>query len=135
MTGAAPSDPGFALRFSRRSGWLQVEVSGDIDAQSVRIGYWRAIAEEARARGVRKVLVFDRKKGHPASPDELAELAVMFRDERSHFDRVAVVEPTLGFLPSIEHAEIYGREQGINVRVFADPDEAERWLWYGAGDD
>jgi hypothetical protein len=54
------------------------------------------------------------------------------RIEAEHFDRVAVVEPTLEFVPAIKHAEIHGQERGINVRVFGQRAEAERWLRYGS---
>ncbi|QSX77810.1 STAS/SEC14 domain-containing protein [Agrilutibacter solisilvae] len=128
-------DPRYALRLTPATDHLRVEVSGDIDAQPVRIAYWRQIAEEAKARGLRKVLVHDRRKGAPASPAELAELAQLFRGEAVNFDRVAVVEPSPEFLPAVEHAEIFGQAAGINVRIFTDAQQAERWLRYGSPDD
>lgn len=127
--------PEYRLRLSERSDFLEVEVSGDIDAQAVRIAYWREIAAEGKARGLRKVLVTDRKKGQPASPAELAELAILFQEESENFDRVAVIEPTPEFLPAVEYAEIFGQSMGINVRIFMAANEAERWLRYGSPDD
>ncbi len=127
--------PGYDVRFTTRDDLLWVEVSGDIDAQEIRIAYWRAIAAEARVRGARKLLVTDRKKGQPASQAELAELVLLFRDEAKNFDRVAVIEPTVEFMPAVEHAEIFGRGVGINVRMFSEYDPAERWLRYGSPDD
>ena len=131
----SPSTTDYALRLTPSGDHLRVEVSGDIDAQAVRIAYWRQIAEEAKARGLRKVLVRDRRKGHPASPNELAELAQLFKSEAPNFDRVAVVEPTPEFLPAVEHAEIFAQAAGINVRIFVDAAQAERWLRYGSPDD
>lgn len=128
-------DPGYRLAFLSRDDFLEVGVSGDIDAQAVRIAYWREIVAVALARGCRKLLVTDRKKGKPARPEELAELARLLRSEREHFDRVAVIEPTPDFLPAIEHAEILGLEQGINVRVFGQYAQAASWLRYGSPDD
>jgi hypothetical protein len=127
--------PEYRLRLTQRGDFLKVEVSGDIDAQAVRIAYWREIAAEGKARGLRKVLVTDRKKGHPASPAELAELATLFQEESGNFDRVAVIEPTPEFLPAVEYAEIFGQSVGINVRIFTVSREAERWLRYGSPDD
>jgi len=128
---SAPDDPGFHLRFARSGDVLKVAVSGDIDAQYVRIGYWRAIAEEARRRGLRRLLVTDRRKGVPATPEELGELALLFRHEAPNFDRVAVIEPVVAFLPTMEHAEIFGRAAGINVRIFGDARTAEVWVRHG----
>ncbi|MFC5568789.1 STAS/SEC14 domain-containing protein [Lysobacter yangpyeongensis] len=125
----------YALRLEERGDMLQVQVSGDIDAQRVRIAYWQEIASEGRTRGIRKLLVTDRRKGHPATPAELAELAGLFQHEARHFDRVAVIEPTPEFVPAIEYAEIFGQGMGINVRIFSDQREAERWLRYGSPDD
>jgi hypothetical protein len=130
-----PGNDAYQLRLTPRGDHLQVEVSGDVDAQAVRIAYWRHIAREARARGERKLLVHDRRKGIPATPAELAELAQLLKDQAEHFDRVAVVEPTPEFLPAVEHAEILGQAAGINVRIFIDAAQALRWLRYGSPDD
>lgn len=130
-----PPEPEYRLAWSTRDDILHVQVSGPIDAQRVRIAYWREIADTGRRRGFRKLLVIDRKKGQPATPDELLELTQRLMADREHFDRVAVVEPTDAFLPAIEHAEIIGREHGINVRVFGDLGSAERWLRFGSPDD
>ncbi|QNP40578.1 SpoIIAA family protein [Lysobacter solisilvae (ex Woo and Kim 2020)] len=127
--------PDYTLQLVEHGDMLEVRVSGDIDAQRVRIAYWREIADEAKARGLRKLLVTDRRKGEPAKPAELAELAALFQHEAKHFDRVAVIEPTPEFLPAIEYAEIFGQGMGINVRIFSEHREAERWLRYGSPDD
>lgn len=128
-----PAD--YVLRIVSNGDMLRVQVSGDIDAQAIRIAYLREIAEAGKSRGTRKLLVTDRKKGRPASPAELAELAVIFHEEAQHFDRVAVVEPTPEFVPAVQYGEIFGQSMGINVRVFSDSSEAERWLRYGSPDD
>lgn len=125
----------YSLKVEPADDVLLVRVSGDVDAQAVRIAYWRQIAAMGRERRVRKLLVVDRRKGTPATPPELAELAHLFRGEAEHFDRVAVVEPTPEFLPAIEHAEILGQGAGINVRVFGEVEPALRWLRYGSPDD
>jgi hypothetical protein len=136
MSSQSPSKPAaYDLRLTPRGDHLQVNVSGDVDAQAVRIAYWRQIADEAKARGQRKLLVHDRRKGIPATPIELAELAQLLKGEAEHFDRVAVVEPTPEFLPAVEHAEIFGQAAGINVRIFIDAAQAVRWLRYGSPDD
>lgn len=127
--------PDFQLAWRTRGEVAQVQVSGDIDSQAIRIAYWQEIAAIARQRGFRKLLVIDRKKGRPASPDDLLELTRTLLAERELFDRVAVIEPTDAFLPAIEHAEIIGREHGINVRVFGSIAGADLWLRLGSPDD
>lgn len=130
-----PGNSAYQLRLTPRGDHLQVDVSGDVDAQTVRIAYWKQIAREGRARGERKLLVHDRRKGIPATPAELAELAQLLQDQAGYFDRVAVVEPRPEFLPAVEHAEILGQAAGINVRIFIDAAQAVRWLRYGSPDD
>lgn len=125
----------YALHLVQQGDLLEVRVSGDIDAQHVRIAYWQEIADEGKARGIRKLLVTDRLKGQPASPAELAELVVLFQHEARFFDRVAVIEPTPEFVPAVEYAEIFGQGLGINVRIFSEHSDAERWLRYGSPDD
>lgn len=127
--------PEYTLHLVEQGDFLEIDVGGDDDSQAVRIAYWRDIASEAKARAYRKVLVTDRKKSHPASPAELAELAVLFQEEGGNFDRVAVIEPTPEFMSAVEYGEIFGQSMGINVRVFSARHEAERWLRYGSPDD
>jgi hypothetical protein len=127
--------PGYRLSITSEDDTLIVHVSGEIDAQAIRIAYWREIVDTAIARNCRKLLVTDRKKGKPASPQELAEMAQIFSFDAEHFDRIAVIEPTPAFVPAVEHAEIFGRMAGINVRIFADTKSAEHWLHFGQTDD
>jgi hypothetical protein len=131
----SPDAPAYRLAFSGTGDILRVQVSGDIDAQPVRIAYWREIVATAQARGPRKLLVLDRKKGRPADPGELAEMAALFSADAVHLDRIALVEPTTAFLQAMEHAEIQGRSAGINLRIFGDEANAERWLLFGSADD
>jgi hypothetical protein len=127
--------PAYRLSITVEGGLLRAQVDGEIDAQAVRLAYWREIVDAARAHQCRLLLVIDRKKTRPASSGELAALALAFRAHRDDFDRIGVFEPTAAFVPAIEHAEIHGRALGINVRIFSDPVEAERWVRFGSADD
>ncbi|MGH8104701.1 MAG: hypothetical protein ACREO1_06430 [Arenimonas sp.] len=128
-------DREYQLSHYKRGDTLYFQVSGDIDSQAVRIAYWQEIVELTRQSGLRKLLVIDRKKHKPATQAELAELAAIMHQYREIADRVAVVEPTPEFVPAIEHAEIEGRGVGINIRVFGNLHDAERWLMYGLSDE
>lgn len=125
----------YSLQFLEQGDFLRVAVNCSVDSQSVRIAYWRDLSSEATARGFRKLLVLDRKKVKPASPKELAEMAMQFQDEAANFDRIAVVEPTPEFLPAVEYGEILTQSVGINLRIFVEIQDAERWLRYGSPDD
>lgn len=127
--------PAYRLSIAVEGDLLRAQVDGEIDAQAVRLAYWREIVDTARAHQCRLLLVIDRKKTRPASSDELAALALAFRAHRDDFERIGVFEPTAAFVPAIEHAEIHGRALGINVRIFSDPVEAERWVRFGSADD
>lgn len=129
------TEPAYRLAWTIEDDILKARVEGDVDAQPVRLAYWREIVRTGRERGCRKLLVIDRKKGRPATPAELAELAHAFRDLRGLFERIAVVEPTAEFMPAVEHGEIFARSLGINVRIFADAVSAERWVRFGSADD
>lgn len=132
-----PSDSNsdFQVAYRKQGDTLHFQVSGDIDSQAVRIAYWQEIVAITKREGLRKLLVVDRKKHKPASPEELAQLAAMMQIHSTIADRVAVVEPTAKFVSAMEHAEIEGREAGINVRVFNRVEDAERWLMYGSSDE
>lgn len=81
------------------------------------------------------MLVLDRKKHKPASQDELVQLVAMMKIHNGIADRVAVVELTAEFVSAVEHAEIDDREVGINIRVFSNVEDAERWLMHGLSDE
>ncbi len=130
-----PLNTAFQLTHKKRGDILYFKVSGTIDSQEVRIAYWLEIANITRKNAIRKILVIDRKKHAPATPSELAALAVIMQSHSSLVDRVALVEPNPQFLSALEHIEIHGRELGINIRVFSDAENAERWLIYGSYDD
>jgi hypothetical protein len=123
---------GYALAFASDDGVLRVKVSGGEDAQAVRIAYWREIVAEGLKRQMRLLLVTDRKKGTPATPAELADLASLMAGFAPNFDKVAVVEPTAEFFSAVQHGEILGQEVGINVRVFSEVALAEQWLRFGS---
>jgi hypothetical protein len=125
------SDSDYQLSYQSRGGILRFHVTGDTDAQHIRISYWHEIISIAKLHKVRKLLVFDRKKHQPAGPDELAALAEAMKVYAEHFDGIAVIEPTSHFMPALEHGEIHARENGLNVRLFTNETDAERWLLYG----
>ena len=129
------SNADFHVAYRKRGDVLHFRVSGDIDSQVIRIAYWQEIVAITKREGLRKLLVVDRKKHKPANPEELAQLAAMMQIHSTIADRVAVVEPTAKFVSAMEHAEIEGREAGINVRVFNRVEDAERWLMYGSSDE
>lgn len=129
------SNADFHVAYRKQGDTLHFRVSGDIDSQAVRIAYWQEIVAITKREGLRKLLVVDRKKHKPASPEELAQLAAMMQIHSTIADRVAVVEPTAKFVSAMEHAEIEGREAGINVRIFNRVEDAERWLMYGSSDE
>jgi len=131
----APDPPAYRLTMAVEGDLLRVQVEGEIDAQAVRLAYWHEIIAAGLAHQCRKLLVLDRKKHKPASPEELAELTYTFRRNGEDFDRIGVFEPIAAFLPALEHGEIHGRAVGINVRIFGDLAEAERWVRFGSGDD
>lgn len=127
--------PDFHVYCRKHGDTLYFKVTGDVDSQAVRLAYWQEIVTITEQYGLRKLLVLDRKKHKPASQDELAQLAATMKIHNGLADRVAVVEPTAEFISAAEHAEIEGREVGINIRVFNSVEDAERWLMHGLSDE
>ena len=82
----------FKLTYRKRGDLLFFQVSGDVDSQAVRIAYWQEIVAITKREGLRKLLVVDRKKHKPASPEQLAQLAGMMQIHSSIADRIAVVD-------------------------------------------
>lgn len=127
-------NPDFDVSYRKHGDALYFKVTGDVDSRAVRIAYWHDIANIVKSEGLRKILVVDREKKVPPTPEDLMQLAVAMQMYREIVDWVAIVEPTPEFLSSAEHAEIEGRVVGFNVRVFSRIEDAERWLLYGMSD-
>ena len=119
------------LRFEDRGDYVYAEVTGPQDCLEISVQYWRQIDVECARRGTRKLLVCDRLRGEPASPNEFRQLAMLLRDSQLHTIRVAFHEPVPEHLRFVEHGELAMREAGFTWRVFDSEREAELWLRYG----
>ena len=132
MHRAVGKNADFHVACRKHGDTLHFQVTGDIDLQTIGIAYWQEIVAITMQEGLRKLLVVDRKKHKPANAEELA---AMMQIHSAIADRIAVVEPTAKFVSAMEHAQIEGREVGINVCIFNRIEDAERWLMYGSSDE
>src|SRR5688500_337348 len=122
-----PLPDDIAMSFEERAGFLQARVRGPRDSHAISLAYWRAIADECRARGRSKVLVveemgdYEGERDLPRLVDAVLEMG---------FDRiqVALVVSRLERLAEMEHGEILALERGAHGRVFANVGPAEHWL-------
>ena len=121
---------GFEIRFSLTAGILRAQVEGPHDSFDISLAYWKAISEERRRCGARRVLVIENlvEDGNPEETlalfGELVELG---------FDGCKVAFVDLGSEPRSvhEHVAILAREHGILAGVFGQENEAEIWLRHG----
>jgi hypothetical protein len=129
--GEAPTEPSWRLRFEDRADYLYAEVDGPEDSLQITIDYWRNIDAECRRRNTRLLLVCDRLRGAPATPEEFRQLAATLKGGALDAVRIAFHEPVSDHLRFVEHGELTFREAGFTLRVFGSEREAEVWLRYG----
>jgi hypothetical protein len=125
-------DRSWRLRFEDRTGYLYAEATGPEDSLAITMAYWREIAAECSRRNALCLLVCDRLRGEPATPDEFRQLAQAFLGMGLERVRIAFHEPVIDHLRDVEHGELAMREAGLTLRVFGSEREAEIWLRYGA---
>lgn len=125
-----PVDQRFDLQFCWRGDYLRAQVDGEHDSFEISLGYWTRIASECHLRNARRLLVVENlaETGDTLDLERLidAVVALGFRDIR-----VAFVDLIDSHLAAMEHGEILARERGITGRVFADENDAVRWLRHG----
>lgn len=128
---ASSLDQSWRLRFEDRTDYLYVEASGPEDSLAITTAYWREISAECSRRATRRLLVCDRLRGDPATPDEFRRLAGSFIGSGLESVRIAFYEPVSDHVRDVEHGELAMREAGFTLRVFGSEREAEIWLLYG----
>lgn len=124
-------DHSWRLRFEDRTDYLYVEASGPEDSLAITMAYWREIAAECARRNTTRLLVCDRLRGEPATPEQFRRLAQSFLGSGLETVRIAFHEPVSDHLRDVEHGELAMREAGFTLRVFGGQREAEIWLRYG----
>lgn len=125
------SDHSWRLRFEDRTDYLYAEVCGPEDSLAITTAYWREIAAECARRGTTRLLVCDRLRGEPATPDEFRGLVQSLGGSGLERVRIAFHEPVSDHLRHSEFGELAMREAGFVLRVFGNEREAEIWLRYG----
>ena len=128
---ASSPDHSWRLRFEDRTDYLYADVSGPEDSLAITTAYWREIAAECARRHATRLLVCDRLRGEPATPEEFRHLAGSFLGSGLERVRIAFHEPVSDHLRVVEHGELAMREAGLTLRVFGSEREAEIWLRYG----
>jgi hypothetical protein len=131
VPGFDPHEPGFDLRLETESSGLVANVTGRIETVDALIAMFLRIAAELRRTGLRQVLVVDHTFGVVPPEDQLRRLLGAMEGQGFHTVRVAYVDARGTAISRMEVAEILGREQGYECRVFDNEARARIWLHYG----
>ena len=99
-SGSSP-DHSWRLRFEDRTGYLYAEVTGPEDSLAITMAYWQEIAAECSRRNAVRLLVCDRLRGEPATPDEFRQLAQAFLGMGLERVRIAFHEPVVDHLRAV----------------------------------
>lgn len=123
--------PTYWLSYDDRPGYLLARVQGLTDSLETSISFWQEIALEARERAAQRLLVQEsfRNGVNAAETADLCQfLAELFERLGLQNLRVAFLDEQLSHLAENQHAERTATDYGLCVKVFAELDDAERWL-------
>lgn len=120
----------YEIAFSTHPAGMRAHVIGSGADLGSTLAYWMDIAAAARDRRPTGLLLIDEFDGEPLGPQDWQRLVDCIGDVGLTGVRIAHVKPH--GLQKIEYCEIYAREAGIDAHVFANEQEADLWLRYGA---
>ena len=124
----AASNDRYRLEIAPHGSGLRAHVSGESSLEAT-LGYWRAIAREARKAGADSLLLVDELAGEALGEADWLTLVASMQGEGLEKLRIAHVKP-LG-LQKVEFCEIFARSAGIEAKVFENESLADIWLQYG----
>jgi len=117
----------FDVRVNRRPEFAQFELSGPVSIQSF-VDLVGVVETETVFWSDRYALFDLRGIDGELSPDEQVFLGELVAQNLSHLDRLASVVPVSRITRRSEGA---AQRMGVQLRVFADPEEAAQWLIEG----
>lgn len=120
----------FRLILEHRAGYLYAQVEADRDSYEISRSYWEELANKVRELGVRSLLV---KENIPDgfSMSEAFELASELPKMGFASVKIAFVDEFTEQDEINKFSEMVAVNRGLNVKVFNDMNEAERWLVRG----
>ncbi|HEU0306065.1 MAG TPA: hypothetical protein VFR30_03760 [Lysobacter sp.] len=104
---------------------LRVHVQGEGTFDNT-VAYWHAISRYLRLTGARNLILLDELAGDTLAESEWLELVLRMADMGLEQVRIAHVKPR--GRNGIEYCELHARDAGYDARVFANEQDAERWL-------
>jgi hypothetical protein len=121
------SDKPYRLTFEQRPTYLHAFVEGEDDSYEISRQYWQEIADECKARKFKKVLIVEDivESGTIA---EAYQLCSEFPQMGYLKIKVAFVDRHAEQNEENQFGELVAVNRGVNVKLFTDIDEAEKWL-------
>lgn len=117
----------YKLKFEYRQNYLFVQVIGKEDSLELSKEYWLKVLSECSKRRYKKLLIEEDLDGILTST-ETYELAVWLSKQNFNNTLVAFVDLHTDHFDSNQLGEIIATNRGFRVRLFANTNEAVRWL-------
>ena len=110
-----------------REGYLRVDVHGRETPEETK-RYLAALAAESARTGCRSVMIWLRSS-RPIFRVAQYDIAEFFRQALAVPDaKVALLSDSQEIRASQQYVEVLAKQQGVNVRAFADEIQAVEWL-------
>jgi len=117
----------YRLTFEYRPAYLYAHVEGENDNYEISSAYWQEIADECTNKEFDRVLIIE----DIVETGSLAEIYQLC----SEFSRMGYDEIKIAFIDrrsdqeeQNKFGELVAVNRGLNVKIFTDIDEAEKWL-------
>lgn len=117
----------YTIVFEEYPKYIYVLVHGEEYGYDVLRGFLREIADECRNRGFDRVLV-EENISATASEDDVFRIATEMRELGFADIRLAYIDRFQEQQEINEFGENVAVKNGVDVRVFSDREEADRWL-------
>jgi Ser-tRNA(Ala) deacylase AlaX len=117
----------YSLEITEKRGYLHARVTGDNTKENV-MRYMNELARECNKARCRCVLVEEQLEGPRLDTMSVFDIATDGSEKsRAVFRAIAYVD-VFAETSSMKNAESFANNRGLNVRVFGNVAEAEKWL-------
>ncbi len=117
----------YNLDFEYRSDYLFASVSGEMDGLDLSKEFWLRILTEGKNRQYKKILIEEDFNGN-LTPSEIYDFAVWLSQQNFNNIFVAFTDVHTEHLESNQLGELIATNRGFRVRVFANKNDAVKWL-------
>lgn len=118
----------YKINFEDRADYLYVRIEGEYDTTAISNEYWREIEAECSVRKPKRLFVEEDLRQQVESVADIYEVASEVSHRALTGIRIAFFDTQPDHYEKNIFAELVARNMGLNVRIFANREDALEWL-------